>query len=275
MEKKIDFAITFACFNQIEYTKMCIHSLEKTGIDLARVVAVDNGSTDGTREYLQSLPLGGVILNKVNLGCGAAWNQGSLFLQAEWTVVMNNDIICAPGWLEGLIETAEREELKVISPGMIEGTLDYDLDTFSQTAKQKMSNALRPKPHAVCMAIHRSVWMDVGYFLPIPRLMGLEDTLFFNQLKAQKIKSASTGNAWIHHYGSVTQSAIKAEKRLCARSGLGDISLYHRLQGRSWLLRKLDRIMRKRLERAWKTREMRQFGMSLRGERVDGKTFWH
>jgi GT2 family glycosyltransferase len=44
-----------------------------------------------------------VILNKQNLSCGAAWNQGILSRQTEWTIVMNNDIIVAPNFVERLI----------------------------------------------------------------------------------------------------------------------------------------------------------------------------
>ena len=40
-----DYAITFACYNQVEYTRRCIDSLVATGADRARIVAVDNGST--------------------------------------------------------------------------------------------------------------------------------------------------------------------------------------------------------------------------------------
>ena len=71
-----DYAITFACYNQVAYTKACVESMVRHGVDLGRVVAVDNGSGDETREYLSSLPLGGRVLNRVNLGCGVAWNQG-------------------------------------------------------------------------------------------------------------------------------------------------------------------------------------------------------
>ncbi|HIC40122.1 MAG TPA: glycosyltransferase [Piscirickettsiaceae bacterium] len=74
----IDYSITFACYNSVEYTKKCIDSMIKNGDDLSRLAIVDNGSTDGTQEYLQSLPLGDLILNKSNLGCGVAWNQGTM-----------------------------------------------------------------------------------------------------------------------------------------------------------------------------------------------------
>lgn len=273
--KQIDYAITFACYNQVEYTHQCIDSLVRTGVDLGRVVAVDNGSTDATRDYLQSLPLGDVILNRSNLGCGVAWNQGALALQAEWTVVMNNDVVCAPGWLEALIDTAEQKGLKVVSPAMIEGPLDYDLAAFSADAGRRLRAALRTgKPHAVCMAIHRSVWMDVGYFLAVPRLFGLEDTLFFNQLREANIPAGTVGASWLHHYGSVTQSAMKVEQRLSVRSGLGDQALYRRLLGRSWLQRKVDRWVRKNAQKQVRAAEFAQYGMTLHGQRKGGQFIW-
>ncbi|MCA3172253.1 MAG: glycosyltransferase family 2 protein, partial [Burkholderiales bacterium] len=72
-----DYALTFACYNQVDYTRQCVESLVKHGIPLSRVVAVDNGSTDDTVSYLQSLPLGARIFNKKNMSCGVAWNQGA------------------------------------------------------------------------------------------------------------------------------------------------------------------------------------------------------
>ena len=90
---KFDYSITFPCYNAIEYTKKCINSMIQNGEDLGRVIAVDNGSTDGTQEYLKSLPLGKVILNKQNLGVGVALNQGVLEFQTEWTIVMDNDLV--------------------------------------------------------------------------------------------------------------------------------------------------------------------------------------
>jgi GT2 family glycosyltransferase len=99
----LKYSITFACYNQVTYTRQCIESMIKHGLDLSRVVVVDNDSSDETREYLSTLPLGGRILNKSNMGCGVAWNQGALALQSEWTIIMNNDVLVSRGWVENLI----------------------------------------------------------------------------------------------------------------------------------------------------------------------------
>ena len=270
----LDFSITFACYNASQYTKWCIESLIKTGTPLDRVVVVDNGSTDDTREYLSSLELGGRIFNRGNMGCGVAWNQGALHQQAEWTIVMNNDLLFHPGWIEGMIAAAIKNNLKVVSPALIEGALDYDYEAFAPVARSKMGKVLRsPAVHAVCLCIHRSVFEEVGYFRATPRLLGFEDAIFFNDLKNHDIPRGITGATWLHHFGSVTQSLMKQEKGMKS----GDLLVRHndrKLLQQSWLGRKLARSEKKHLERQWRETELAQHGMTLHGERVGGEFVW-
>jgi GT2 family glycosyltransferase len=269
-----DYAITFACYNQMDYTRQCVDSLVRNGYDLGRVVAVDNGSSDSTRDYLRSLPLGGHILNRQNLGCGVAWNQGVLALQAEWSVVMNNDVVVSKDWLENLVASADALGVKVVSPALVEGPLDYDFDAFAADASQRMRQVARVGArHLVCLCVHRSVWDQVGFFHAQPSLWGYEDTLFFQALDQAGIGSAIVGSAWLHHYGSITVSAMKQERGLSARQGLGARNNY-RLLGKSMLQRKWDKLQRERRERQWREQELAQHGMTLHGERRDGAFVW-
>ena len=268
------YSLTFACYNSVEYTKKCIDSMIAHGTPLDRLVVVDNQSTDGTRDYLASLPLGGRILNQHNLGCGTAWNQGALALQSEWSIIMNNDVLVSPFWIENLIGTAERLNLKVISPALIEGVLDYDFDAFSLEASQTMKNVNRiGSKHAVCLAIHESVWMDVGYFQPVPKLLGYEDTLFFHELNKAGIQTAITGASWLHHYGSITQTAMKLVRGLKEKDGLGYRYNYKLLQ-QSWLTRKLAKLASKKQATLARKAEVEQYGMSVHGLRQDGQFVW-
>jgi N-acetylglucosaminyl-diphospho-decaprenol L-rhamnosyltransferase len=269
-----DYAITFACYNQVGYTRQCVESLVRHGYDLARVVVVDNGSSDGTRDYLQTLPVGGRILNRQNLGCGVAWNQGVLAFQSEWTVVMNNDVLVSAGWLENLIAAAQERGVKVVSPALIEGALDYDFDAFALQASARMREVARMGArHAVCMCVHRSVWEQVGYFQATPSLWGYEDSLFFHTLERAGVATALVGASWLHHYGSITVSAIKQERGLSQRQGLGARD-NHRLLGKSLMRRKWDKMQRKRQERRWREEELARHGMTLHGERIDGRFEW-
>lgn len=244
------------------------------GYDLGRLVIVDNGSTDDTRAYLATLPLGGLILNKANLGCGVAWNQGALAMQAEWTIIMNNDVIVPENWVENLINTAIKNNLKVISPSLIEGDLDYDFTQLSTKAADQMQSCLRVGArNAVCLAVHQSVWMEVGYFQPIPKLLGYEDTMFFNELDKANIPTATTGAVFLHHYGSITQNAMKQERGLSKKDGLPHRYNY-RLLKQSWLTRKLKKIKRKKQEKIWLNNEFKQFNMSMHGIRENGVFTW-
>jgi GT2 family glycosyltransferase len=269
-----DYAVTFACYNQLEYTRLCVDSLLRHGLDLRRLVVVDNGSSDGTRAYLQTLPLGACIFNRGNLGCGVAWNQGALALQAEWTVVMNNDVVVSAGWLDALIADAERHQLKIVSPSLIEGALDYDFDAFAVDAGNRMKDALRlGAPHAVCMAIHDSVWQEIGYFRAEPKLLGFEDTLFFDQVKRAGIPAATLGSSWLHHFGSITQKAMKQERGLSGKQGLG-LRTNYRLLGYSFLQRRVNRYTRKQMQREWRATELDRFGMTMHGVRENGAFNW-
>lgn len=271
---KTSYAITFACYGQLDYTKQCVDSMLRHGTPLDRVVAVDNGSKDATRDYLDTLPLGDRIYNADNLGCGVAWNQGALALQADWTIVMNNDVLVSAGWVERLIGSAEEHGLRVISPSLVEGPLDYDFDAFALQAGAKMGKALRAGwCHAVCLAIHKSVWLDIGYFQPVPRLLGYEDTMFFNEMDKAGIVGATTGASWLHHYGSITQTAMKQERGLRQKDGLGNRYNYKLLQ-KSWLQRKLDKLHRNRQMREWHDQELAAYGMTMRGVRRDGQFHW-
>lgn len=272
--KKDKYSLTFACYNSVEYTKLCIESMVAHGTPLDRLVVIDNGSKDETRNYLSTLHLGGRIFNSQNLGCGVAWNQGALHLQSEWTIVMNNDVIVSPMWVEKLIDTAETIGAKIISPALIEGPLDYDFDLFEQDASKRMKNTHRiGARHAVCLAIHQSVWMEIGYFQPVPKLLGYEDTLFFNEARKAKIKTAITGASWLHHYGSITQSAMKLERGLKESDNL-PYRYNYKLLNQTWLERKLIKASRKKQEKIWRNTEVENFGMSIHGVRENNSTNW-
>jgi N-acetylglucosaminyl-diphospho-decaprenol L-rhamnosyltransferase len=269
------YSITFACYNAVDYTRKCVDSMLRHGTPLDRLVVVDNGSTDATRDYLETLPLGGRIYNRTNLGCGVAWNQGALVQQAEWSIIMNNDVLVSPGWIESLISAAQRHDLRIVSPALIEGPNDYDFDAFATDVSARMANVLRlGNPHAVCLAVHESVWMDIGYFRSMPKLWGYEDTIFFHDARQASIPMATTGASWLHHFGSITQSEMKRERGLSQKEGLSGRRNYRYLN-QSWLARKLHKRQKVANLRAWRADEVARYGATLHGVRESGEFRWY
>ncbi|MDX1670562.1 MAG: glycosyltransferase, partial [Limnobacter sp.] len=164
-----DYSATFACYNNVAYTQKCMESLIKTEFPMDRLVVVDNNSQDDTRDYLHSVDDIHTIFNKNNLGCGTAWNQGILALQTEWTVIMNNDILVSPGWIERLIDQAIANNLLVASPAYIEGDSDYDFfGTVSQHQVVMNGHERFGYANAICLLVHNSIWQKVCYFRAKP-----------------------------------------------------------------------------------------------------------
>jgi GT2 family glycosyltransferase len=264
---KNNISITFACYNSVEYSIKCIESIGKYGPDYTDLVVVNNGSTDSTRSFIESIPGITLINNKKNLGCGVAWNQGILAKQSEWTIIMNNDVIVSNLWVESLINSAIQNRLKIVSPALIEGPLNYDFDSFISIDAPRVKNVLRlNKAHAVCLAVHESVWTDIGFFQAKPSLWGFEDTLFFRAAEKSSIPMGITGASWLHHFGSITQSEMKRERRLSEKDGLSDRYNY-KLLNESWIERKTRQFQSKQLSKKYRNNEVAKFGMSLHGIR--------
>jgi GT2 family glycosyltransferase len=272
---KANYTITFACYNQLDYTKQFIASLDREEVDFSRIVAVDNGSTDGTREWLGQQGFGAVVLNERNLGCGAAWNQGALAIQSKWTVVMNNDVICAKGWLRNLLSAAEANQLHVACPGMVEGDLDYDFDAWAEDAQTKMAGYVRhDASHAVCMAIREDVWSEIGYFMPVPKLLGYEDAIFYQRVFEAGLKKGTCADSWLHHYGMTTQKALKLELKLEQRDSLGNRNLMRLYMAQSWVSRKLARYSKQQLIKKARQHELQAYGMTVHALNRDQNDRW-
>jgi N-acetylglucosaminyl-diphospho-decaprenol L-rhamnosyltransferase len=273
----MDFGVTFACYNQWPYTKQCVDSLLSVGVQPSQIVAVDNHSSDETVERLQTYGLKRVVRNRSNLGCGVAWNQGITELQSEWTIVMNNDVLVTPGWAEGLINGAVYAGLGVASPSIVNG--DRPLVAFDYANRSQQDEALHRHvrqglAHGVAMAIHESVFMKAGLFRAQPSMMGFEDTLFFHEVQRSGISIGTVGAAWMHHFGSITQLAMKAERGLREDQGLGSRGA-NRSLGLSWLGRKKMKWRKRSLEKRYRQYELSRFGLTLNSWQLEGhSTTW-
>ncbi|OPZ29565.1 MAG: N-acetylglucosaminyl-diphospho-decaprenol L-rhamnosyltransferase [Lentisphaerae bacterium ADurb.BinA184] len=105
--------------NQLAVTRRCLESwLEATGAEWELVV-VENGSADGTREWLAGFARTAaargvevrVILNDRNLGCSTARNQALAEARGELVAFMDNDVALRNrDWLAALGRALDREK---------------------------------------------------------------------------------------------------------------------------------------------------------------------
>ena len=96
-------------WNGIDYTKACLDSIRaKTDFRDYKIVVADNGSTDGTVEYLQKQTGITTVLNRENLGFTKGNNVAIANSDPESDVILlNNDTeIVQPNWISTLQEAA-------------------------------------------------------------------------------------------------------------------------------------------------------------------------
>jgi len=270
----MDAKIVIPVFNQAHYTKMCLDSLRNAGVADSQIIIVDNASTDETADLLAARPQVQVIRNSFNHFCGA-WSQGArAAVPATWTVILNNDVLVSQGWLEGLIHFAEENHVDVVSPAICEGEQDYDLSEYAKNFMNKMIQVKRTGVAKGCgFMVHRRVFDAIGYFDEDPKLGGYQDDEFFHRCRNHDFRLAITGRSFMHHFGSISQKAVK-KKMNQPKSSLGNRDYYRKKYGITWFKRKRKQWFNSFSNWRSRTSEQRSYGCALLSFRRDGQFFW-
>ena len=96
-------------WNGMRFVGMCLDSLAKLDFEDYEVIVVDNGSVDGSREMIEEqYPEVRLLKMPDNMGFAIACNEGIKASNAEYIVLLNNDIEVTPDWLRELYEGMER-----------------------------------------------------------------------------------------------------------------------------------------------------------------------
>ena len=148
------------------------------------VIVVDNGSTDGTHALLQERwPQVRVISFPDNRGFGKAVNAGVAAATSQTVVLLNNDTICTPTFLERLVAALDpRSGVVMASPILVRRGAEDRIDTAGIVVDRTLHgfNHLYGEPVEVlrgavfdplapcggAAAFHRSALLEVGGFDP-------------------------------------------------------------------------------------------------------------
>ncbi len=132
MQKDPKFTVIIPNYNGLKYMENCMAALRKQSYTSFIVLIVDNGSSDGSREYLealeassggQELPLIKTILLDSNTGFSGAVNAGIAASDTEYVVLLNNDTEAEPDYLKELAAVFEADpegRIFAVSPMMIQ-----------------------------------------------------------------------------------------------------------------------------------------------------------
>ncbi len=75
-----------------------------------QVVVADNASTDDSMNYLQkNFPEVQLIRNSTNTGYAGGYNEALKQVDAEYYILLNNDVEVSPNWIQPLLELMEKD----------------------------------------------------------------------------------------------------------------------------------------------------------------------
>ena len=90
--------------NGMKFLKDCLDSLMEQSRQDFSIILIDNGSGDGSAEYVEShYPEVQVSIRNLFGSFCRAVNQGILLSQTPYVILLNNDTVCDPFYVEKLI----------------------------------------------------------------------------------------------------------------------------------------------------------------------------
>jgi GT2 family glycosyltransferase len=110
-------------WNGLKYLKECLDALMKQSYKGFDAIMVDNGSTDGSADFVEKkYKKIKVIRNRKNLGVAEATNIGFRQAGGEYIVSLHNDAIADRDWLKTLVNSMDKAPKKV---ACIEGAVHH------------------------------------------------------------------------------------------------------------------------------------------------------
>ena len=223
--------VVIPVFGQYGLTSACLELLGRQTVS-HQVIVVDDGSTDGTFKALQhEWPEARVVRLESNRGYTRAVNHGVLAGEAEYVVLLNNDVELQPDCLERLVSPMQSDpgvgsvaalmlapdESTIDSFGI---TTDSTLAGFARMRGKLRSDALDHAPVLVgpegtTAAYRRTAWEEAG---------GLDETItaymevldLALRLRTAGWTSAGAPDAVGIHLGSGTYGRRSAAQRRLA-----------------------------------------------------------
>ncbi len=214
-------SIVLVTYNNLNLTIQCVNSiLRNTTWPNYQLIVVDNGSEDGTGDYLerlrQAVPTAKVILNPDNRGFSAANNQGLREADGDILLLLNNDTVVPDGWLDPLVRHLRNPSIGMVGPvtnavgneAKIE--VSYTDIQQMQDFADRYTEARKGRSFDIsmlamfCVAFRRGILEEVGYLDEAFGIGMFEDDDYSRRVQAAGYRTVCAEDAFIHHYGQAS-----------------------------------------------------------------------
>ncbi|SFA93669.1 Glycosyltransferase, GT2 family [Cohnella sp. OV330] len=215
-------SIIIPTYNQRELLGKCIHSIVRHTEPSYEIIVIDNGSNDGTAEYLAKL--GGTVRYRVlerNLGFAGACNIGLMMAKGRTLMLLNNDTIVTDNWLDNLLACLNSDPgIGMVGPvtNFISGEQQIpvpytdvrDMQAFASGFNRHDPDRWQKTDRLVgfCVLMRRETFLGIGYLDEGFELGNFEDDDWDIRVRLLGQRLVIAGDTFIHHFGSVSIKAL-------------------------------------------------------------------
>jgi GT2 family glycosyltransferase len=210
-------SIILLTYNQLPFTMACVNSILMRTDEAYELIVVDNGSSDGTADYLRGLRGARVVYNPENRGFPVAANQGIRLSQGANIVLLNNDTMVTTGWLRRLLDALDIDSrIGLAGPcsncvsGAQQVPVGYrdlsSLDGFAWEWAKEHSGILEDTHRLIgfCLAMKRNLVEQIGVLDERFEIGCFEDDDYCLRAIQAGWRAVIAREAFVHHFGSRT-----------------------------------------------------------------------
>jgi GT2 family glycosyltransferase len=220
-------SIVTLSWNAHEFTIKALESIRANTSEPYEVILVDNGSGPETLRALATIddPHVRIIYNKSNRGFAGGNNDGIAHARGDYVVMLNNDVIVTPGWVDDLLDAFRRiPGLGISAPRSNNVAGDQKLADANYRTEEEMFAfaAARRKAYGsrgyltdraigFCWCIDRKVLEEVGGLDEQYGVGNFEDDDYCMRVRSAGYSIYVCDDVFIHHFGSRSFAANKVD----------------------------------------------------------------
>ncbi len=216
-------AVIIPNLNGRKWLDGCLSSLRRQSFTNFETILVDNGSTDGSAEFVREhFPEVKVVRFSKNTGFCHAVNTGIKRSESPYVILLNNDVVCGKHFVEELVKAIRRRhcfscQAKMVSlqnPEILDDTGDYYCAlgwAFTEGKGRKDDGSRKEKPiFSSCAgaAIYdREILIKIGLF-DDRQFAYLEDVDVGYRARIAGYENWYVPGAVVRHAGSSTSGSV-------------------------------------------------------------------
>ena len=211
-------SVILLAYNNLSYVRECVKSIQENteGINY-ELILVDNGSTDGTRTFFDSVEGAKVIHLKHNLHVVKGFNIGLMAAEGKYSAAVCNDFIFTKNWLHNLLLCMESDpQIGYASPGATSisnfqqisipftsiESFQREAEKFNVSDPRKWEERVVLLPNVLCCPtalLRRIGYYDTRFY----RGEFADDDISF-RIRRAGYRLIYCADTVTHHYGSLT-----------------------------------------------------------------------